>query len=78
MPTKNRAISGLIHTLDPTFGNGGVGYIKDCNGTEYFFHSRYVANGLYHKLQVGTEVTFTPIGARKAMGAGPQAKQVTL
>lgn len=42
MPVKNRAISGLIYTLDPTFGNGGVGYIKDSSGTEYFFHSRYV------------------------------------
>jgi len=78
MASKNHAISGHIYTLDPSFGNGGVGYIKDYHGKKYFFHSRYVINCQYHNLEVGSEVTFNPIGARSAMGAGPQARNVLM
>lgn len=71
-------MSGVVYSLNPDFGNGGVGYIRDNKGTEYFFHSRYVADGLYRELLVGSEVTFTPIAARRAMGAGPQARNVCM
>ena len=39
--------SGRIISLDPNFGNGGVGYIADNEGGSYFFHSSYVKNNLY-------------------------------
>lgn len=78
MASKNNVISGHVYSLDPHFGNGGVGYIKDCQGTQYFFHSSYVSCNQYHKLEVGSEVTFKPIGARSAIGAGPQARNVLM
>lgn len=69
---------GVISSLDKDFGNGGVGYIKDEQGTEYFFHSRFVVDSGYSKLQIGMRVKFQPIKAKRAMGAGPQARKVTI
>ncbi|EGR4487605.1 hypothetical protein VCSRO25_0292 [Vibrio cholerae] len=69
---------GVISSLDKNFGNGGVGYIKDEQGTEYFFHSRFVVGSGYSKLQIGMQVKFQPIKAKRAMGAGPQARKVTI
>ena len=68
--------NGIVSSLDPDFGNGGIGYIKDDYSTEYFFHSRYVLNNKYSQLKVGDQVMFQPIKAKKAMGAGPQARKV--
>lgn len=69
---------GVISSLDKDFGNDGVGYIKDEQGTEYFFHSRFVVDSGYSKLQIGMRVKFQPIKAKRAMGAGPQARKVTI
>ena len=70
--------SGRIISLDPNFGNGGVGYIADNEGGSYFFHSSYVKNNLYKKLTVGDKVLFRRIRARSAMGAGPQARDIEI
>ncbi|HHC6501552.1 TPA: cold-shock protein [Vibrio parahaemolyticus] len=76
MNGKIERLEGVITSLDQTFGNGGIGYLKDITNKSYFFHARYVDKGGYRMLNVGDKVTFYPIRAKSAMGAGPQARQI--
>lgn len=69
---------GHIVSLDPTFGNGGIGYVADSEGRLHFFHSSYVKNTPYKKLLVGDKVLFRRIRARSAMGASPQARDIEI
>ena len=69
---------GHIVSLDPNFGNGGIGYIADNEGVLHFFHSSYVKNKPYKKLIVGDQVLFRRIRARSAMGAGPHARDIEI
>jgi cold shock CspA family protein len=70
--------TGVVADLKPNFGNGGVGHIVDEAGTKFFFHSSYVLENKYHLLKKGDSVMFKPIGARKAMGACPQARDISI
>ncbi|MBS9921625.1 cold-shock protein [Vibrio alginolyticus] len=76
MSSKIERLEGVIASLDQTFGNGGIGYLKDITNKSYFFHARYVDKGGYKTLSIGDKVTFHPIQAKSAMGAGPQARQI--
>jgi cold shock CspA family protein len=69
---------GTVAVLRPDFGVGGVGYILDEEGIEHFFHSRFVRAPGYAALRIGASVEFKRIRAKKAMGAGAQARDVHL
>lgn len=52
----------------------GFGFIKDEQGTEYFFHRSAVAGGLWDTLQTNQPVSFILGDSPK----GPRADQVEL
>jgi cold shock protein len=61
----------MIGTIVRVVAGRGFGFIKDDNGTDYFFHQQELGGGLdFASLQVGDRVTFEEQRGPKGPRAG--------